>query len=79
MTRADVVEKAARATLKYELWRRSDSNARKAPRDRKKGEATARFPGPTADDLVCAFTDDAKERHALLCEAFERAKEIREL
>lgn len=78
-TREEVVEQAARATVKYDLWRKSDASARQAPRDRKKGEATARFPGRTADEIVAEFTEDLKEQCLLLHEANQRAKELRDL
>lgn len=79
LTLSEIVEQAARAILAYDAWRVSDANARKPPHDREKGEATNRFPGPTAADVLDEHApDDPALWSELAVEANERAKELRE-
>lgn len=78
-TREEVVEQAARAILKYENWRATDEIARKAPKDRQKGERINRPSFQVADEIAVAFTEDGLEQCRILREAHDRAKELRGL
>lgn len=82
LTREEVVEKAARAIVRYEVWHREQLAESKERRGREKYVARGQnlFAGPTAWDFLDEFAGDDQHLFVEIAhEANVRARELREL